>query len=104
MSVNGSISACCRGVVVQLAGKTPVLCAGHDGWVVGNLFMFNIVFGRIKRMLILGIFLVAAVWLTWRGEAYDDRHNSGLPAIMCAIEAMVLVMTGAALAARRSEG
>ena len=63
--------------------------------------MFNDVFRRTKRLLILGAFLAAAVWLTWRGESYDDRHNSAIPAIMCSLEALVLVITGAAIAGRR---
>ena len=74
-----------------------------DG-LLGICFMFNVVLGRIKRVLILGAFLLAAVWLVWRGEAYDDRHNSALPAIMCSIESLVLVITGAAIAARKQGG
>jgi hypothetical protein len=71
-----------------------------DG-LLGICFMYNVFVSRLKRALILGAFLLAAVWLVWRGEAYDDRHNSALPAIMCAIESLVLVMTGAAIAARK---
>jgi len=58
---------------------------------------------RLKRLLILGAFLGAAAWLTWRGEAYNDRHNSALPAIMCSIESIILVITGAAIAASRAD-
>ena len=73
-----------------------------DG-LLGICFMYNVFVSRLKRALILGAFLLAAVWLVWRGEAYDDRHNSALPAIMCAVESLVLVITGAALAGRQAE-
>lgn len=66
--------------------------------------MYNVFVSRLKRVLILGAFLIAAVWLIWRGEAYDDRHNSAIPAIMCAVESLVLVMTGTAIAARKQGG
>jgi hypothetical protein len=72
-----------------------------DG-LLGICFMFNL-FVRLKRVLILGAFFVAAVWLAWCGETYNDRHNSPLPAIMCAVESLVLVITGAALAGQRPE-
>ena len=72
-----------------------------DG-LLGICFMYNVFVSRLKRALILGAFLLAAIWLVWRGEAYDDRHNSALPAIMCAVESLVLVITGAALAAKKS--
>ena len=65
--------------------------------------MYDVFVSRLKRVLILGAFSFAAIWLVWRGEVYDDRHNSALPAIMCAIESLVLVITGAAMAARQNE-
>ena len=74
-----------------------------DG-LLGICFMYSVFVSRLKRALILGAFLLAAVWLVWRGEAYDDRHNSALPAIMCAVESLVLVITGAAIAARKQGG
>lgn len=89
----------------RLARRPFYAQAMMDGLVLGcwEDFMFNLVVIRLKRVLILGAFLLAAIWLVWRGEAYDDRHNSALPAIMCAIESLVLVITGAAIAARKLE-
>ena len=72
-----------------------------DG-LLGICFMYNVFVSRLKRVLILGAFLLAAVWLVWRGEAYDDRHNSALPAIMCSVESLVLVMTGTVMVSRRA--
>ncbi len=73
-----------------------------DGlWEV--VYMFNVIFNRTKRVFILGAFIVVAAWLIWCGEIYDDRHHSALPAIMCAVTSVVLVITGAAIAGRKAE-
>jgi hypothetical protein len=65
--------------------------------------MLNLMINRAKRGVVMTVFLGAAIWLSWRGERYDDRHNSALPALMCAVEAIVLVITGAAISLRRAE-
>jgi drug/metabolite transporter (DMT)-like permease len=46
--------------------------------------------------LVKGIFcVVGAVWVVWRGNAYDmPMDYSMMPAVMCAISGMVLVFLG----------
>ena len=65
--------------------------------------MFNEIFNKSKRVFILGAFIVAAAWLVWCGEVYDDKHHSALPAIMCALTSIMLIITGAGIAGRKSE-
>jgi uncharacterized membrane protein len=59
-------------------------------------------FEVVKRAMIFAIFVVAAAWLVWRGNSYNDLNYSLVPAVMCALESLVLVMTGIALARRRN--
>ena len=65
--------------------------------------MLNLMINRAKRGVVMIGFLGAAIWLSWCGERYDDRHNSALPAVMCATESIVLVITGAALSMRSAD-
>jgi len=65
--------------------------------------MWNQLVDRLKRIVLLLLFFGGALWLTWCGERYEDNHNSTLPALMCAVEAIVLILTGAAIMAERSE-
>jgi hypothetical protein len=65
--------------------------------------MWEELLDRSKRLVVLTCFFAAAIWITWRGEMYDDHHHSALPAIMCGVESIVLVITGAAVALRREE-
>ena len=57
----------------------------------------------LKRWLILGIFFSVAGYLVWCGDHYSDRNYSIIPAVMCAAESIVLMITGAALMRRRPE-
>jgi hypothetical protein len=83
----------CKG---EARGRTTAQ-AVINGWVVGMLFYAEFNDNRAKRGVVMIGFLGAAIWLSWCGERYDDRHNSALPAVMCAVESIVLVITGAAL-------
>jgi hypothetical protein len=65
--------------------------------------MLDVMIERVKRGLVMALFLGAAIWLTWCGEQYDDRHHSMLPVGMCAVESIVLVITGVGIAARGTE-
>ena len=71
--------------------------------LLGSCFMLDVLIERVKRGLVMAFFLGAAIWLTWCGERYDDRHHSTLPVFLCAVESIVLVITGAGIALRRTE-
>ena len=57
----------------------------------------------VKRYLTLVFFFAIAAYLIWCGNAYNDKNYSLIPAIMCAAESILLMITGAALMRRRSE-
>ena len=57
----------------------------------------------IKRIFILVAFLIAAGWLVWRGNSYSDPRYSLIPAVMCALESMLLFFVGVALMRRRAD-
>ena len=60
-------------------------------------------FSVVKRVFILAIFLIAAGWLIWRGNAYTDPRFSIIPAVMCALESLLLVFVGVALMRRQAD-
>src|SRR5689334_5893258 len=96
-------TACCRGVVMQCPVRTPVLCAGRCRCLGCREVHMLQKFEVVKRAMIVTFFVVAAAWLVWRGNSYNDINYSLVPAVMCALESLVLVMTGIALARRRRE-
>ena len=84
-------------------GRTAAQAVVKMDWVVESCFMMDVLIERLKRGFVMAFFLGAAIWLTWCGERYDDRHNSTLPVILCAVESIVLVITGVGIALKRTE-
>ena len=56
-----------------------------------------------KRCLTLLFFFLIAAYLVWCGNTYNDRNYSLIPAVMCAAESILLMITGAAMIRRRAE-
>jgi hypothetical protein len=66
--------------------------------------MSNFDFGYAWRVVKGIICVVGAVWVVWRGNAYDMPFDYSLmPAVMCAICGMVLVFLGLAVVFRSEE-
>jgi hypothetical protein len=57
----------------------------------------------VKRYLILVGFFAGAAYLVWCGNRYNDKNYSLIPALMCAAESVVLMLTGAAMMRRHAE-
>lgn len=68
-----------------------------------NFEMSNSNVDTVKGVLILAAFLIAAAWLIWCGEIYDDHRHSMLPLLMCGVESILLALTGAMLAGKHFE-
>jgi hypothetical protein len=72
-------------------------------WAEWNCVMFKMDLDDVWRTLKAIFCFVGAVWIIWRGNAYDTLNYSLLPAVMCAISGMVLVFLGLALVFRSGE-
>ena len=53
--------------------------------------------------LIPTFFFSVAAWLVWCGNVYNDKNYSLIPAVMCAAESILLIITGAAIIRRQAE-
>ena len=88
---------------MQEPARTPDLCAGpgvrKGCWDVLMLQMFDVA----KRIFILVVFLIASAWLIWRGNSYTDPGFSIIPAVMCALESLLLVFVGVSLMRRPTD-
>ena len=51
----------------------------------------------VKKVLTFLFFFGIAGYLVWCGNRYNDRNYSLIPAMMCAAESVLLMITGAAM-------
>jgi len=74
-----------------------------DAWVAGKIFMLPTM-DSIKRGLILSFLAVMVIWLFWCGRQFNENNYTLFPAVMCAAECVLLILTAAAILRRNVEG